>query len=250
VKSNDIDIYNFELRMWPLFKWIGLIVSALFGLFILLMTLFPSETVTLGVYFTFSTFFLFGLFMILYSVRKKIQVSENSIICYSLFRSPRQYTFEMVKKIVVNDSNNGRDVIVYGHDEKIFSFSSAYEGFNLLMLRFGEKQILTEYRQVQTVNNRTINEHMNPDIKPRSSLLSIIAVVIVIVGGLCNLLGVAGIIPILRNIGILICVAAIIISVVDFAKSGSYKPPQKSDFSLLAIILGILVCFMNGIIYL
>lgn len=250
IKSNEVDIYNFELRMSPLLKWVSLISSSVFGLLILLMTLFPNDSITAAIYIIFSTFFLSSLFLFLYLVTNKIKINVNNITYYSFFRRPKQYTFDMIEKLVIKDKNNSRDVIVFGNSGKFFSFSSFYSGFDTLMLRFAEKQILTEYRQTQTFNSRTINESMEQDMKPRPSALSIAAIITVISGVLCNLLGMGGDLSIFKNVGILICVAAIIISIADLIKSGSYKTPTKSDGSLISIILGVLVCFINGIIYL
>jgi len=250
VKSSEIDIYNFELRMSPLLKWISLIGSALFGLFILLMTLFQNETVTIAVYTIFSTLFLLNLSLFLFFATGKIKILGDNIICYSLFSRPKQYTFDMVKKLIIKDAGSVSKVFVYSDEEKLFALNSSYEYFDILMQRFGERKILTEYKQAKAENNRRNPESININIKPRSSALSLAALLTVLIGVLSNLSGVIFTISILTNIGILVCVTAVILSIIDLMKSGSYKPPQKSDGSLVALIVGLFICFLNVIIYL
>lgn len=79
MRSKEVDRYHFQLRMPPLYKWVSLIASSVFGLILLLMTLFPNETVTLEIYILFFSFFLLSLFLFLDFAINKIKIDGNFI---------------------------------------------------------------------------------------------------------------------------------------------------------------------------
>lgn len=106
--------YGDALRYPKLYLWVGIVGLIIFSLMLILMTLYPNDTVDLGVYVFFSAFWLLGAGIIMAYMNWFMIIEKDHFIYRSIFRK----TYKVFYSDVIDCTIKENDVIIKTKDRK------------------------------------------------------------------------------------------------------------------------------------
>ena len=88
------------------YRWVGVVCTIFFLLFIILMTLFPNGTAETWVYFGFGAFVLLGVYLIVASYLWKIDIYKNEVYFIYVSSFGRKYKIDYSSIVGYRDGKN------------------------------------------------------------------------------------------------------------------------------------------------
>jgi hypothetical protein len=146
-EARRADRLNFVVRAPKFYRIAGVAVTAVFVLlFILVLTLGGSsigsgeDGVILFAGLVFGVFFLLGAFILLYSIRWKLNIVGDDLVLTPVFGRERSYS---VREITHIKTANTGGIQIYIGSKKIFSVDAVSIGSNMRIAYFIEKGVKT-----------------------------------------------------------------------------------------------------------
>ena len=135
----DSDRMHFVVRPPRLYRVIGIVCSALFGVSLVVSCFtFSGDPVFPLIAGIFATLFALGLYIIYYSYRWRLTIANDEIVHTPLFRLNRTYSVREVSHITLAP---GRSIRVYTDEKKLFSVDSVSTGSAMLISYLIEKGV-------------------------------------------------------------------------------------------------------------
>lgn len=148
--EKKMDPQHFRVRQSRIGAWAGVFCALFFAAIMVVMTIFPNDTVTLGGYLGFSCFVLLGLFIVAYYIMWKIDVDETGIQYSSMFRRTARIPYAQMTNVVRNEAEfNGfagtGKVKIMLENEKPIKLEMNCRGYMLLLDKLRQHNVPGDY---------------------------------------------------------------------------------------------------------
>jgi len=141
--EKHMDERHFTVRQPRTMIWLGLVCTLFFGALIVLMTVFPNDTVDAWAYLIFSLFTLGGSVIIIFCTFWKLEIIENELRHVPLFGRRKTFRFDEIEKIRMKHRNTPNEGIrLYSETRKLATIEMNCRGYNVLIRRLQQAGIL------------------------------------------------------------------------------------------------------------
>ena len=146
-REKNMDENNFVIRQSRVVFWVGIICLFVFSVLIVVISIFPDETVDFFTYAVFSLFLCLGLGLTLHSLSWSVRITGGEMQLNTMFKRGETYTFAMLDKAVMKKQNTpAEQLILYANSKKLFAVDKQYSGYHVLLSRLINEQIKFDVR--------------------------------------------------------------------------------------------------------